>query len=146
MASDSLKILDLDVRSCFSMYFSVDLSVVPVSTKPKAWGLWPSLSLSHHSSAAFIAYLHVCSSGFATADNHHLIHAVYTFNGLVSPSDTISPVSAIESPHWQRSLSYNLVSLAFSSLYDSATPANKARFLSAFTSLATSWIPVFFFG
>eukprot|EP00731_Ephydatia_muelleri_P001016 Em0001g1016a len=97
-------------------------------------------SLSHHSSAAFIASF--CSSGFATADNHHLIHAVNTFNSLVSTSDAISPESAIESPPLQRSLSYKLDSLTHSSLYDLASPANKARLLSASASLATSWVSV----
>ncbi|KAL5481620.1 hypothetical protein EMCRGX_G021817 [Ephydatia muelleri] len=97
-------------------------------------------SLSHHSSAAFIASF--CSSGFATADNHHLIHAVNTFNSLVSTSDAISPESAIESPPSQRSLSHKLDSLTHSSLYDSASPANKARLLSASASLATSWVSV----
>ncbi|KAL5515919.1 hypothetical protein EMCRGX_G001164 [Ephydatia muelleri] len=75
-------------------------------------------------------------------DNHHLIHAVNTFNSLVSTSDAISPESAIESPPLQRSLSYKLDSLTHSSLYDLASPANKARLLSASASLATSWVSV----
>ncbi|KAL5497303.1 hypothetical protein EMCRGX_G013760 [Ephydatia muelleri] len=97
-------------------------------------------SLSHHSSAAIIASF--CSSGFATADNHHLIHVVNTFNSLVSTSDAISPESAIESPPSQRSLSHKLDCLTHSSLYDSASSANKARLLSASASLATSWVSV----
>ena len=68
-------------------------------------------SLSHHSSAAFIASF--CSSGFATANNHHLIHVVNTFNSLVSTSDAISPESAIESPPSQRSLSHTLDSSTY---------------------------------
>eukprot|EP00731_Ephydatia_muelleri_P002479 Em0001g2479a len=75
-------------------------------------------------------------------DNHHLIHAVNTFNSLVSTSDAISPESAIESPPSQRSLSHKLDSLTHSRLYDSASPANKARLLSASASLATSWVSV----
>ncbi|KAL5517220.1 hypothetical protein EMCRGX_G002723 [Ephydatia muelleri] len=104
------------------------------------FGVFGLRSLSHHSSAAFIASF--CSSGFATADNHHLIHAVNTFNSLVSTSDAISPESAIESPPSQRSLSHKLDSLTHSRLYDSASPANKARLLSASASLATSWVSV----
>eukprot|EP00731_Ephydatia_muelleri_P002494 Em0001g2494a len=104
------------------------------------FGVFGLRSLSHHSSAAFIASFY--SSGFATADNHHLIHAVNTFNSLVSTSDAISPESAIESPPSQRSLSHKLDSLTHSRLYDSASPANKARLLSASASLATSWVSV----
>ena len=142
MAADSLKILDLDLRSCFSKCLSLDLTEAAwcqsqLSLRLGGFGL---RSLSHHSSAAFIASF--CSSGFATADNHHLIHAVNTFNSLVSTSDAISPESAIESPPSQRSLSHKLDSLTHSSLYDSASPANKARLLSASASLATSWVSV----
>ena len=42
----------------------------------------------------------------------------------------------------QRSLSHKLDSLTYSSLYDSASPANKARLLSASVSLVTSWVSV----
>ena len=97
-------------------------------------------SLSHHSSAAFIASF--CSSGFATTDNHHLMNAINLFNSLVSSSDAIAPESAIESPPSQRSLSHKLDSLSFSNLYDLSSPANKARLLSASVSLATSWVSV----
>ena len=114
--------------------------MVPISTKPKVWGFGPLLSLSHHSSAAFIASF--CSSGFATTDNHHLMNVVNFFNSLVSSSDAISPESAIGSPPSQRSLSHKLDSLSFSNLYDLSSPANKARLLSASASLATSWVSV----
>ena len=111
---------------------------MPVSIKPKVRRFGPSLALSRHSSAAFIASF--CSSGFATTNNHHLIHAVNLFNSLVSTSDAISPESAIESPPSQRSLSHKLDSLSFSNLYDLSSPANKAHPLSASASLATSWV------
>ena len=142
VAADSLKILDLDLRCCFSKCLSLDLTEAAwcqsqLSLRFGGFGLH---SLSHHSSADFIASF--CSSGFATADNHHLIHAVNTFNSLVSTSDAISPESAIESPLSPRSLSHKLDSLTHSSLYDSASPANKAHFLSASASLATSWVSV----
>ena len=65
-----------------------------------------------------------------------------TFNSLVSTSDAISPESAIESPPPQRSLSHTLDSSTYNSLYDSASPANKARLLSTSASLATSWVSV----
>ena len=143
MASDSLKILDLDLRSCFSKCLSLDLTEAAwcQSQLGIRFGGFGRRSLSHHSSAAFIVSF--CSSGFATANNHHLIHAVNTFNSLVSTSDAISPESAIESPPSQRSLSHTLDSSIYSSLYDSASPANKARLLSTSASLATSWVSVF---
>ena len=133
---------DNDLRSCFSKCLSLDLTEAAwcQSQLSLRFGGFGLRSISHHSSAAFVASF--CSSGFATADNHHLIHAVNTFNSLVSTSDAISPESAIESPPSQRSLSHKLDSLTHSSLYNSASPANKARLLSASASLATSWVSV----
>ena len=46
------------------------------------------------------------------------------------------------SPPSQRYLSHNLDSLTYSSLYDSASPANKTRLLSASAFLATLWVSV----
>ena len=142
VAADSLKIMDSDVRSCFSKCFSIDLSeaVLCQSQLSLRFGGLGLRSLSHHSSAAFIASF--CSSGFATTDNHHLMNAVNLFNSLVSSSDAISPESAIKSPPSQRSLSHKLDSLSFSNLYDLSSPANKAHLLSASASLATSWVSV----
>ena len=67
---------------------------------------------------------------------------VNTFNSLVSTTDVISPESSIESPPSQRSLFHKQDSLSYGSLYDSASPANKAHLLSASASLATSLVSV----
>ena len=142
VAADYLKILDLDVMSCFSKCLSLDLTEAAwcQSQLSLRFGGFGLRSLSHHSSAAFIASF--CSSGFATADYHHQIHVANTFNSLVSTTDAITPESAIESPPSQRSLSHKKDSLTYSSLYNSASPANKAHLLSASASLATSWVSV----
>ena len=73
VAADSLKIMDSDVRSCFSKCFSIDLSEAAwcQSQLSLRFGGLGLCSLSHHSSAEFIASF--CSSGFATTDNHHLM-------------------------------------------------------------------------
>ena len=114
---------------------------MPISTEPKVWRFRPSLTLSPlecclHCILLFIWFCHY--------KNHHLIHAVNTFNSLVSTSDAICPESAIESPPSQRSLSHTLDSSTYmyNSLYDSASPVNKARLLSTSASLATSWVSV----
>ena len=53
-------------------------------------------SLSHHSSAAFIAS--VCSSGFGERDNQYLVQTINHFNIQVLPSDAISVESVLSSP------------------------------------------------
>ena len=87
VAAYSLKILDFDVRSCFSKCFSVDLSKAAwgQSQLSLRFGGFGLRSLSNHSSAALMASL--CSSGFATADYHHLIHAVNTFNSIMGEAN-----------------------------------------------------------
>ena len=66
MAADSLKIMDSDVRSCFTKCFSIDLSGAAwcqSQTKSKVRGFGPSLFLSHHSSAAFMhLFVHLALS------------------------------------------------------------------------------------
>ena len=57
-------------------------------------------SLSHHSSAAFIAS--VCSSGFGDRNNQYLVQAINPFNIQVLPSDAISVESVLSSPTKQR--------------------------------------------
>ena len=53
-------------------------------------------SLSHNSSAAFIAS--VCSSGFGARDNQYLVQSINLFNIQVLPSDVISVESVLSSP------------------------------------------------
>ena len=121
-------------RSCFSKCFSVDFSEAAwCQSQLNLWFAGFGLqSLSRHSSAAFIASL--CSSGFATADNHHLIHAVNTFNDLhvVSPSDTNSPVSTIR----------DLSPISWIVLLSVVCMAHLACLLSVSASLATLCISV----
>ena len=117
---------------------------MPDSTKPKVWGgggggVWPSLS--HNSSAAFIASLR--SSGFATADNHHLIHAVNTYNGLVPPSDIPSHQYLPSSLLPRRDLSpISWIVWLSVVCMTHLLQQTKLALLSASASLATSWISV----
>ena len=73
LVSDPLQLFDNDVRQCFKDCFVWDTSdstwqQVQLSLRYGGLGL---RSLSHHSSAAFIAS--VCSSGFGDRDDQYLI-------------------------------------------------------------------------
>ena len=97
-------------------------------------------SVSHHSSAAYIASL--CASGFGDAQNPHLSHTVDLFNKLVSPSEVISVDAITTSPVHQRVLSKKLEDHQFSLLLEASSPADKARLLSVSAPHAASWLLV----
>ena len=73
-------------------------------------------------------------------DNIHLQQAILRFNARVSPQDSITMESVLNSPPQQKSLSQMLDSFAFHSLLSSASPVNKARMLSVSSPHASSWI------
>eukprot|EP00731_Ephydatia_muelleri_P012244 Em0006g1138a len=73
-------------------------------------------------------------------DNSHLQQAILCFNTQVSPQDSITMESVLNSPPQQKSLSQKLDSFAFHSLLSSASLVNKARMLSVSSPHASSWI------
>ena len=88
LVSDPLQLFDNDVRQCFKDCFVLDTSdstwqQVQLSLRYGGLGL---RSLSHYSSAAFIAY--VRSSGFGDRDNQYLVQAI---NFLTSRSFHLMP-------------------------------------------------------
>ena len=98
----SLELFDEDVRRCFS-------SCIAVDTTDVAWqqaqlslirGGLGMRSLSCHSPAAFIASLY--SSGYGSISDHHLSHAVQTFNAFLSPSDAIQSDGLVSPPVHQK--------------------------------------------
>ncbi|KAL5493820.1 hypothetical protein EMCRGX_G015052 [Ephydatia muelleri] len=104
---------------------------------PKLGGLGLR-SLSLHSCAAFISS--VASLEMGNPDNTHLQQAILRFNARVSPQDSITMESVLNSPPQQKSLSQKLDSFAFHSLLSSASLVNKARMLSVSSPHASSWI------
>ena len=105
---ESLQIFDEEVRRCFSTCIAVD---IPDGHWQRAqlslsFGGLGFPSLSYHSCAAFISSL--CSSGFGSANNRHLLSAISKFNSLVSPTDAITVESILSSPTSQQALSKKL--------------------------------------
>ena len=116
LVSDPLQLFDNDVRQCFKDCFVLDTSdstwqQAQLSLRYGGLGL---RSLSHHSSAAFIAS--VCSSGIGDRDNQYLVQAINIFNIQVLPSDAISVESVLSSPIKQRTLSQKLDNRLFQTL------------------------------
>ena len=97
-------------------------------------------SLSHHSPAAFIASL--CSSGYGSISDHHLSHAVQTFNATVSPSDAIQTDGLVSSPVHQKQLSSKIDIHQFNSILIASSVADKARLLPVSSPHAASWLSV----
>eukprot|EP00731_Ephydatia_muelleri_P021237 Em0013g964a len=97
-------------------------------------------SVSHHSSAAYIASL--CSSGFANRDHKHLACAVDSFNSIASLSEIVTVASILASPMQQRALSMKIEDHQFSVLYEASLPADKARLLFTSAPHASSWLLV----
>ena len=140
LCEDSLKFFDEEVRLCFSSCVAIDVpdpQWQQAQLSPKLGGLGLH-SLSLHSCAAFISSL--ASLEMGNPDNIHLQQAILRFNALVSPQDSITMESVLNSPPQQKSLSQMLDSFAFHSLLSSASPVNKARMLSVSSPHASSWI------
>ena len=87
LVSEALQLFNVEVRQCFAQSIAVEVT-------DRAWqqaqlnlshGGLGLRSVSHHSSAAYIASL--CASGFGDAQNPHLSHTVDLFYKLVSPSE-----------------------------------------------------------
>ena len=97
-------------------------------------------SLSRHSPAAFIAFL--CSSGYGSISDHHLSHAVQTFNASVSLSDAIQTDGLVSSPVHQKQLSSKIDIYQFNSILIASSVADKARLLSVSSPHAASWMSV----
>mgnify|MGYP003460779833 FL=1 len=142
LVSEALQLFDVEVRQCFAQSIAVEVT-------DRAWqqaqlnlshGGLGLRSVSHHSSAAYIASL--CASGFGDAQNPHLSHTVDLFNKLVSPSEVISVDAITTSPVRQRVLSKKLEDHQFSLLLEASSPADKARLLSVSAPHAASWLLV----
>ena len=130
----SSKLLDEEVRRCFSSCFSID-------TTDTAWTGFGGLglcSLSHHSCAAFIASL--STSGCSNADNVHLQQAIIQFIDQVSTSDAITAEVVSSTPVTQRSLSKKLECHLLNSLLGASCMADRAHLLSVSASHAASWL------
>lgn len=93
-------------------------------------------SLSHHSCAAFIASL--SASGYSSADNLHLNHAINHFNDQVSPSDVIT--AGVSSTPINNSA--NSVCHLLNSLLGDPSMADRAHLLSVSAPHAVSWLSV----
>ena len=98
LSFESLQFFDEEVRRCFSTCIAAD---IPDDHWQQAqlslsFGGLGFCSLSHHSYAEFISSL--CSSGFGSANNRHLLSAISKFSGLVSPTDAITVESVLSSP------------------------------------------------
>ena len=109
---EALKGYDDDVRQCFSECTSID-------TTDKAWlqaqlslsrGGLGLRSLSHHSSAAYIASLSASGQGITD-------HSIQLYNAILSTSDTISAIDITDSVHGQRVLSSKFEDHRFIELY-----------------------------
>eukprot|EP00731_Ephydatia_muelleri_P004695 Em0002g871a len=140
LCEDSLKFFDEEVRLCFSSCVAIDVPDTQwqqAQLSPKLGGLGLR-SLSLHSCAAFISS--VASLEMGNPDNTHLQQAILHFNARVSPQDSITMESVLNSPPQQKSLSQKLDSFAFHSLLSSASLVNKARMLSVSSPHASSWI------
>ena len=104
LVSEALQLFDVEVRRCFAQRIAVevtDCTWLQAQLNLSHGGLGHR-SVSHHSSAAYIASL--CASGFGDAQNPHLSHVVDLFNKLVSPSEVISVDAITTSPVHQRVL------------------------------------------
>eukprot|EP00731_Ephydatia_muelleri_P036466 Em0260g3a len=138
--ANSLKFFDEEVRLCFSSCVAIDVpdtqwQQAQLSPKLGGHGL---RSLALHSCAAFISS--VASLEMGNPDNTHLQQAILRFNARVSPQDSITMESVLNSPPQQKSLSQKLDSFAFHSLLSSASLVNKACMLSVSSPHASSWI------
>ena len=94
----SLALFDEDVRRCFSSCTAVDTTDVTwqqAQLRLSKGGLgMRSLSLAS-----------LCSSGYGSISDHHLSHAVQTFNASISPSDAIQVDVLFSFPVHQKQLS-----------------------------------------
>ncbi|KAL5483840.1 hypothetical protein EMCRGX_G020256 [Ephydatia muelleri] len=121
LCENFLKFFDEEVRLCFSSCVAIDVPDTQwqqAQLSPKLGGLGLR-SLSLHSCAAFISS--VASLEMGNPDNTHLQQAILRFNARVSPQDSITMESVLNSPPQQKSLSQKLDSFAFHSLLSSAS-------------------------
>ena len=70
------------------------------------------------------------------------LHAVDSFNKIVSLSEMVTVASILASPMQQEALSEKIEDHQFSELYDASTPADKERLLSKSAPHASSWLLV----
>ena len=128
---DPLQMFDMAVKECFATCSALDLT-------EHAWQQ-AQLGMRYGGLGLCMPVLH---TGFADVGNQHILHAVNTFNGLVSTQDTILIGSTVDSPIPQKVLSYKIDMQRFRALLDSSSPVNKACLLSASAPHASSWLPV----
>ena len=108
--------------------------------KPQQGGTIGLRSLSHHSSAAYIASLSASSQGIT--DDRHLNHSIQLCNAIFPTSDTISAIDITDSVHRQKVLSSKLEDHQFMELYNSALMPDKARLQSLSSPHASAWLSV----
>ena len=142
LVMDSLELFDEDVRRCFSSCTAVDTTDVAWQQAQLSLirGGLGMRSLSCHSPAAFIASLY--SSGYGSISDHHLSHAVQTFNAFVSPSDAIQTDGLVSSPVHQKQLTSKIDIYQFNSILIASSVADKACLLSVSSPHAASWLSV----
>ena len=135
----SLELFDEDVRRCFSSCTAVDTTDVAWQQAQLSLirGGLGMRSLSCHSPAAFIASLY--SSGYGSISDHHLSHAVQTFNAFVSPSDAVQTDGLVSSPVHQKQLTSKIDIYQFNNIL---FVADKACLLSVSSPHAASWLSV----
>ena len=138
----SLELFDEDVRRCFSSCTAVDTTDVAWQQTQLSLirGGLGMRSLSCHSPAAFIASLY--SSGYGSISDHHLSHAVQTFNAFVSPSDAIQSDGLVSPPVHQKQLSSKIDIYQFNSILIASSVADKACLLSVSSPHAAFWLSV----
>ena len=95
---ESLQFFDEEVRHCFSTCIAADIldDHWQKAHLSFSFGGLGFHSLSYHACAALISSL--CSLGFGSANNCHLLSAISKFNALVSPTDAITVESVLSSP------------------------------------------------
>ena len=139
LVAEALKGYDDDVCQCFSECTTID-------TTDKAWlqaqlslsrGGLGLRSLSHHSSAAYIASLSASGQGFT--DDRHLNHSIQLYNAILSTSDSISAIDITDSVHGQKVLSSKLEDHQFTEL---CPMPDKARLHSISSPHASAWLSV----
>ena len=141
-STGGLHLFDEEVRQTFSDSMCIDPSDLfwqqaQLSLSRGGLGL---LSASLHSSAAFMSSFSM--SGFATNTSHHLLRSLDHFNACVSPAEVISIDELLNSPKNQKMLSTKIENKRFQLLFDASSIPNRARFMSASSNLAASWLSV----
>ena len=110
---------------CFAQCTAVDTSdhawhQARLSLSRDGMGL---ISLTQHYPASYIASL--CTSGFGSQSQHHLVSATQMFNYFVSPLEAINSEAVLLNPVTRKNLSSKLDDHLFKVLLDMSSFADK---------------------